>query len=394
MRGFGSTRPVVAIAFAVLVFGVFLTLTALAPTASALQVGPVSPISQGIDSNWTPHNAPNQLSAVSQTTCGAGDGNWITGAKPYKSSFRLQLASLPPGALVTSVDLTLCYSDDDATIDGFETIIPFVRMGISEYKGAALHGSGSTAPVTNTQSFNVPSSGVLEVGVQDTGYLAHSRLRVYAIWAVVHYSPPPTVSLAVSLSGGTQPYELSELFDVVIDVTVSNPGLASLAVAGTFNPTVLTNFATTTTQGTCTIGLGVFTCGFSNSVQIRAKMGARVSPACDTVVDIHVSALGTVTGPNVADAHVPLTVNAGCVPATPTPTPTPSPSPTPTPTTASPTSSPSPTASTASATPTATITPSPTASVGTPTVTATPTTTPGSGGALQFHLRGMFVARD
>lgn len=303
------------------------------------------------------------------------------------------MATLPPGALVTSVDLTLCYSDDNATVDGFETIIPFVRMAGGEYKGSALHSPGSMAPVTNTQSFNVPSFGVLEVGVQDTGFLAQSRLRVYAIWAVIHYSPPPTVSLAVSLSGGTQPYELGELFDWVIDVTVSPPGVATLVVTGTFDPAVLTNFTTSTTQGSCTTGLGNFGCGFSTSVQVRAKMGARVSRACETLLQVHVSASGTVTGANVAQTQIPIAVNAGCVPPTPTPSPSPPPNPSPTPTaTASPSSSPSPSA-TATAT-IATNTPSATQSAGTPTATPTPTPTPGPGVALKFHLRAMILARD
>jgi hypothetical protein len=387
--------------FATLVLGVAASLFALhTPTARALQVGPVSPVSQGNDSNWTEHNAPNEVSAVNQTTCGAGDGNWITGGNPYKSSYQLQLTSLPPGALVTSVDLTLCYSDDNATVDGFETIIPFVRMAGGEYKGTALHSPGNMTPVTNTQTFNIPSSGVLEVGVQDTGYLAQSRLRVYAIWAVVHYSSPPSVTVALSVSGGTQPYEPGELFDWVIDVTVSPPGFASIALAGMFDASVITDFQTTTSQGTCTVGLGNFGCGFSTSVQIRAHMGARVSPACETVLQVHVSSLGTVTGANLADGQTVLAVDAGCVPPTPTSTATNSPTATGTATltptrtsaaTASPTSTGTSALPTSTPTgPTGASTSTPTAGGGTPT--ATPTVPPLS--ARPFRLRGMEIARD
>lgn len=164
-----------------LAFGVcLLALTAQRP-AHALVSGVLSPSAQGLDSNWTPVNAADEVSSVNQTSCSGSDGNWIVGGNPYKSSFQLPLSSLPSGALVTSVDLTLCYGDDNASADGFETIIPFVRMAGGEYKGSALHSPGNMTPLSNTQTINIPSSGVLEVGVQDTGFLAQSRLRVYAI---------------------------------------------------------------------------------------------------------------------------------------------------------------------------------------------------------------------
>src|SRR5690349_18585591 len=109
MKSRRSGRSARVAAIGALVVGVCLLLAALHPsTVAALQVGPVSPVSQGIDQNWTPVNAADEVSAVNETTCGAGDGDWIVGGNPYKSSFQLQLSALPPGALITSVDLTLC----------------------------------------------------------------------------------------------------------------------------------------------------------------------------------------------------------------------------------------------------------------------------------------------
>lgn len=52
LRLFGSSRPVLPSAVALVVLAVFVALTTLEiPTVRALQVGPVSPVSQGIDSN-------------------------------------------------------------------------------------------------------------------------------------------------------------------------------------------------------------------------------------------------------------------------------------------------------------------------------------------------------
>jgi hypothetical protein len=404
MRNARSGRwPFAAVVGAGVVLICLLLVALHPPRVAALQVGPLSPVSQGIDHNWTEVNASSEVSAVNQTICGAGDGNWIVGGNPYKSSFQLQLTSLPPGALITSVDLTVCYGDDNAMIDGFERITPFVRMGISEYDGTGLTSPGTT-PVTSTQSFPVPSSGVLEVGVQDHGFLAQSRLRVYAIWAVVHYAPPPTASMAISLSGGTPPFGSGDQFDLVIDVSVGGGGSSSLALHTMWDPSLLMILSATTTQGSCLTAFGSFSCGFATSVQIRAHMSVPASSACEVLLDTQVSSLGSVTGANVATAQTTVPLNDGCATPTPTPTTTPRPTFTPTPTTAvSPSPSPSASASALpSASSSATGTSSPTSSSATSSpmtgggaATSTPTPpTPGSAGMRKYRLRAMVVARD
>ena len=84
--------------------------SALAATTSLLV-----PIAQGAEANWTQNSGPTEVGAVGEGACRAFDTSYVTGSYLLDSTYKVDTSAIPEGAALTSVDVTICYADNDST---------------------------------------------------------------------------------------------------------------------------------------------------------------------------------------------------------------------------------------------------------------------------------------
>jgi|GEM_PF-2152523 len=158
--------------------------------AEAASTGTLVPIADGFNNSWS--DAPSDGDDWQDLTEGscAADSDYIFGSGGVRSSFDLDESTIPDGHVITRVDVTVCYSDNNSGggSNDDERITPYVRVANTDTSGSTFSFGGSTTPTSTTQQIAInhtKSSGTdLEIGVESTG---GSTVRVYAIWAVVQH---------------------------------------------------------------------------------------------------------------------------------------------------------------------------------------------------------------
>ena len=378
--------------------------------ALAATVGPFTPTLQGPDSGWTP-NTGTPLNAVSQSSCGAGDGSWITPTYRGSSSFVVSLNSLGNYVNLTAVNLTVCYSDNDATAQPLQEIKPFVRVpGHAEQSGPAIAAGGNATPRTFEHSFpinllKVSAQLSIEIGVRDHSFI-HAPTRVYALWVTVDVVALPTPTVQAShfgLNGATEPYGFGDQFILRVNaVAVPTFQTGTVVIELTWprrqffvGPTSPYNCSITDTSVRCTIPPNQASWPLTFDVRLTHS-GAPSGCSVEIRVEVTFGALLTSVGALPVEMQSP-----SCGPG---PSPSPSASATqPTSTvsaTTTPTITPTSTAtsaatSTPSVTPSGTATRTPGLPTATPAITPTrtPTATPGTS-SMPFKLRAPQLAND
>ena len=218
--------------------------------ARATTTGQLIPYAQALHSSWNQNAGPSEVAAIDDGVCGAGDGLYITGFQA-KSSYLVDLSgpgNVPPGgSIIKSVDVTVCYSDDDSS-DLSQAFAPFIRITTQDIFGSVIDPHGSTAIVSATQHFDIPDQQLIElemaIGVDDRGFFG--RTRVYAIWATVEYGPPntpthtPTVTSTVTPTftpTGSPSATLTPTSTSTSTPTPTNTSSPSSTSTGTTTPT-------------------------------------------------------------------------------------------------------------------------------------------------------------
>lgn len=399
--------PLLLVVTGVLAFGGFTNHPAHGATS-----GNLVPTEESGSSNYWSANTGDKVQAVNEGSCSSNDSDWITGPYGSSNTFRAPYPYPQRSTIIKSIELFVCYGANTAG-DGFEALTVYLGSYALADKSNAfdLNPHGVVAPVLASKKWDfpgtTPSLDEYQVfGVTDHGFLALSRTRVYAIWAVVTYELPPpiTVSLEdVGFQGSVSPYAAGQKFIALINLSL-NGTVNAMDLVMTWDHTVV-SFVTVSQSfyyDKCMSTTTDFHCTFKpyalgdSSTPIQLQV---ISPtACTVSMTVTLSDHGS--GATLATASDSAALNGGC------PSPTTAPSPTPTSmSSVSPTSTvPSPSA-TATATgtlaPSATIPVAPTStptSAGSttpvPTSTPTPSATVPPGVNLKFRLRGISLASD
>lgn len=398
---------------AAVAFGVSLLALGGSRTALANTTGQLIPTGQGYYSGWNESGGGSEVAAIDDGTCGTGDGFWITGqynTQQY-SSYTLDLSSVPFNAPIRDLAVTVCYSDADGT-DLLQTVTPFIRVAGSDTMGAGIDPKGSTAIQSVTQHFYATGwlrTTPVEIGLRDVGFIG--RVKVWAMWAVATYDPPPTFTMEnTTLAGVAPPYAQGQTFDWQSVVNISEINSYQAELVQTWDNSVFGTAVTGSCSGPGIVhcsGGSQFKCTFGSygkgTYTCYVRLQVKSAEACSSQSSITVN-LNTPEGlVLVLQAQPTVSLNGGCSTPTPMPTATLAATSAPTSTTISATatgSSPSPTGTSAlpTSTPTGTSasnsTTTPGATTPTPTPTATPTPTGTPSGPRPFKLRTLQLARD
>lgn len=159
-------------------------------TAEAATTANLIPTGNGYQENWG--GGLSDINDDNSAGCG-GDSDYIyEGLSTDRAMFNIDTSSVPPGSIITSVEVRVCYSDSSVSgINGtFRTV---GRIDGSNTNGPEVSAGSSTTPQQLTHNIDIPNTlktaaTDLEVGVQKTDSDG-SYLRVYSINAVVHYEP-------------------------------------------------------------------------------------------------------------------------------------------------------------------------------------------------------------
>ncbi len=212
----GNLRKVEAMFLSLtLVLSFFSVSSVIAPRVQAATTISLVPTSNGFYTSWS-----GNLSDVDETSgfdCSNDDVIKSTGSNS-RESFVLDLSSIPDGATITSVDITVRDRGEDNPGGTYKT---FARLNTTNTDATALlaatGGSGDPCSSPKTQTIDVPDtvkSGAtaLEIGVvkiNSTGS-ANRTVRVGTITAVVTYTPvppPDTTPPVVTITPDSQTVE-------------------------------------------------------------------------------------------------------------------------------------------------------------------------------------------
>ncbi|MFN0148077.1 MAG: vWA domain-containing protein [Dehalococcoidia bacterium] len=174
-----------------------------ADTADAATTATLSPDGQGFYTAWT--NGEGELDGAA--TC-AADADFVsTGTPNARESVNLDESTIPNGSTITSVAITVCYSEGGADNGQFQT---FARLAGTDYDSGVTLSPTTTVNTSSIQNVAIPSvvkvsdAGLdLEIGVLKLSATA-GDLEVYWIRAVVTYTEPavaPTLSVAKAVPG-------------------------------------------------------------------------------------------------------------------------------------------------------------------------------------------------
>ena len=404
-----SRRPrriapsILAGAAAILGLGLFLLNAGSATVAHGATVNLVPTSEPGTQNFWVSNTGGDKVQAVNEGNCSPGDADWITGNNATSDSFEIRYPFEPYSA-ISSIQLFVCYGDDNSS-DDFQALT--VDAHTDAYTDTfSLNAKGNMTPTTysKTWTFSGRQSyhSSLRFTLTDHGFLASSRTRVYAMWAVVTYEPPPPPTITIQ-DAGSPPYSVGQPLAFNLDVTLFSSS-RQLDLVTTWDPKVLllTSPVFSPTFGGCPGYLGKLTCTITmytgGTFLSTIRMQVLSADACEA--SLSASLIDHVSGATVASSSDTVSLNGGCSTPTATPTDTATPTATSTPpsststTTTSPTSPTAPTTTTSTtATATNSTTATGTATTPTPTPSPSPTPTP-AGGSLHNKLRAAFLARD
>lgn len=254
--GFGLTIPAGAT-----ITGIAVTTEAkISGSVSATNTGTLYPQNDGNYRSW--NGGANDIDETGAPSCSSGD--YIsTNNSNARSSFTLDLSSIPNGSTINSIAITPSDRGDSNAGGTYKT---FVRVNGSNTDAAATLTAGSASGcVTRTaQTISLgltKSSGTsVEIGVLkiNSGGSSNNTVRVGALNAVINYTPPSGGALAITLSSNGGSSWTGTTRNTTVDATESvdaPSGNSSTDLWGrSWAPSDFTNFAVRV-QNNATTGL-------------------------------------------------------------------------------------------------------------------------------------------
>ena len=204
-------------------FGIVLT---AAVVAAALAAGPamshtmtaaLQPVANGNYIDW--FGDIQDVDETSNFNCGGNDSIGKGGADPDRESFTVDISSVPIGARITSVAVTVRDGASAADVGG--TYQTFVRINTTDTNSgvnlAATAELFDECSETKTQTIDVPdvvksATTTLEIGVVKTPPDG-SAIRVGTITATVTYNEPPSAPTLSSPADGSTIVDTTPTFD-------------------------------------------------------------------------------------------------------------------------------------------------------------------------------------
>lgn len=212
------------------------TIQGIQVTTEAKISGSVSPTNTATlypqnDGNYSSWNGgATDVDETGTPSCSSGD-YVSTGTNNARSSFTLNISSIPDGSTINNVAITASDRGDSSSGGTYRT---FIRLNGNNTDAAASLTTTSTSGCTTraaqtiTPAATVKNSGtILEIGVIkiNSGGSSNNTVRVGAVNAVVNYTPPSTGSLAVALSwnGGGSWTSVARNVNVTTSESVDSP---------------------------------------------------------------------------------------------------------------------------------------------------------------------------
>jgi hypothetical protein len=170
---------------------------------SSTNTGTLYPYADGNYTQWS--GDWSDVDETSSYSCSSSDAI-ITNSSNSRSSFVVDLSSIPDGSTINSITVTPSDRADSSNGGTYKT---FIRLnGVNTDAGSTIATNSTSGCTTRsgqiiTPTVTVKNSGtILEIGVVkiNSGGSTNNMVRVGALNATVNYTPAPSGSLAIALS--------------------------------------------------------------------------------------------------------------------------------------------------------------------------------------------------